>query len=269
MKLNKKNLIILIMGIIFFIILIFSIFKIICWFIDNKSTNKQIEDLTSKVIINEIEDNDNTEIINHNNDKGDPYWDYINTKLVNVDYNDLKKINNDVVGWIKVNGTNVNYPFVQTNNNKYYLTHSFDKSNNQAGWVFLDYRNTINKDEQNTIIYAHGRINNTMFGSLKNTIEDEWLNDTDNHLVTLSTEYENSLWQVFSIYKIEETSDYIQTVFNSALDYKNFLNLIKNRSIYNFNTSIEDNDRIITLSTCYNNKERLVLHAKLIKREVK
>ena len=71
--------------------------------------------------------------------------------MIDINFNELKNINNDVKGWIKVNGTNINYPFVQSKNNKYYLTHSFDKSYNSAGWLFLDYRN----NNKNTIIYAH------------------------------------------------------------------------------------------------------------------
>lgn len=60
-------------------------------------------------------------------------------KLIDVNFNELKKINNDTVGWIKVEGTNINYPFVHTNNNDYYLNHSFDKSSNGPdgySWIF-------------------------------------------------------------------------------------------------------------------------------------
>ncbi len=86
--------------------------------------------------------------------------------MINVNFNDLKKNNPDVAGWLKVNGTNINYPFVQASDNKYYLIHSFNKSYNAAGWVFLDYRNN-NTNNKNTILYAQGRNDKTMFGSLK------------------------------------------------------------------------------------------------------
>lgn len=91
--------------------------------------------------------------------------------MINVNFNDLKKTNPDIVGWIKVNGTNINYPFVQSKDNKYYLTHSFNKSYNSAGWVFLDYRNN-NTNNKNTIIYAHGRTDKTMFGTLKKVLNN-------------------------------------------------------------------------------------------------
>lgn len=185
--------------------------------------------------------------------------------LINVDFAELKKINPEVKGWIQVKGTNINYPFVQTNDNKYYLTHAFDKSHNSAGWVFIDYRNKLNGTDKNTIIYAHGRLDKTMFGSLKNILTSGWLDNKNNFVVKLSTKYENTLWQVFSVYHIPTTSDYIRTDFNGDKDFLNLANKLLNRSSYDFNTTVSENDRILTLSTCYNDSEKVVLHAKLIK----
>ena len=165
-----------------------------------------------------------------------------------------------------MSGTNVNYPFVQTNNNEYYLTHSFDKSYNNAGWIFLDYRNNINTLDKNNILYAHGRLDGTMFGSLKNVFENSWYENADNHIIRISTENQNTSWQIFSIYRIPATNDYLQINFNSDNEFKEFVNKLQNRSKYKFDTTVENSDKIITLSTCYNNnsKERLVIHAKLI-----
>ena len=188
--------------------------------------------------------------------------------MIDVNFDNLKKINNDIKGWIKVNGTNVNYPFVQTNDNDFYLNHTLDKTSNGGGWLFLDYRNNILNDK-NTIIYGHGRVNKTMFGSLKNILDNNWLTNKDNFVIKLSTENELTLWQIFSIYKIPTTSDYLQINFDSDIEYETFINKLISRSEYNFNTSISTSDNILTLSTCYNNSDKLVVHAKLIKREIK
>ena len=91
------------------------------------------------------------------------------------------------------NGTNINYPYVQTTDNDYYLTHAFNKTRNSAGWVFLDYRNNPDLSDKNNIIYAHGRYDNTMFGTLKNALTNGWLKNKDNFVIKLSTPYENSL----------------------------------------------------------------------------
>lgn len=247
-----------------------SLFNIIKWKIEAKTTNNQIETAQKVVKPVEIIDNDKIEIIEQEKvPLDDPYWEYVQMNLIDVDFNDLKNINPSTIGWIQVNGTNINYPFVQTNDNKYYLNHSFNKSKNSAGWVFMDYRNNISVLDKNTIIYAHGRLDNTMFGSLKNILTSGWLNNKNNYIVKLSTEYENNLWQVFSVYKIKTTNDYLQISFISNESFLEFTNKLIKRSNFNFNTKVNENDKILTLSTCYNEKEKVVLHAKLIKRVIK
>ena len=267
-KLNKKRIIIIGLTVLFTIGLLYSLINIFGWFKDNNQLNDEIVNIEENANIQEVDDNDNTELINNNVKKDDLYWKYIKMKLINVDFNELKSTNSDTVGWIQVGGTNINYPFVQTTNNDYYLEHSFYKKNNHAGWVFLDYRNNINKLDKNTILYAHSRVNGTMFGSLKNILKSGWLNNPDNYIVKMSTEKENTLWQVFSVYSIETTSDYIQVVFSDK-SFEKFANNLIERSQHNFNTNITKNDNILTLSTCFSDTEKLVLHAKLIKKEVR
>ena len=266
-KKKLKNIIPILLMIVFGVLLIISIIKIIGFNKDNDNTSKHIEIVQDEAKIEEVEDDDNTEIIEQpvKVPKANPYWDYIKMNMINVDFTELKKINNDVKGWIQVNGTNINYPFVQTSDNKYYLNHSFNKSLNYAGWVFLDYRNNLTNNK-NTIIYAHGRIDKTMFGSLRNILSSGWLNNSNNYVVKLSTEKENTLWQVFSVYHIPTTSDYIQTVFSSDDEFLQLITKLKDRSMFNFNTDVNSNDNILTLSTCYSDTEKVVLHAKLIKK---
>ena len=275
MKKNKrtlklKNLLLILVIITLIIILTISIFNIIKWKLDSNKTSEEINNIQKNINVEEVEDTDNTEIVEPVEEipKENPYWDYIKMNMLNVDFSELKKINNNVKGWIQVNGTNINYPFVQANDNKYYLTHSFDKSWNSAGWLFLDYRNNYTNNK-NTIIYAHGRTDKTMFGSLKKVLSNEWLNNSNNYIIKISTEKENSLWQIFSIYHIPTTSDYLETNFSSDTEYLDFLNMLLTRSAYNFNTSINSNDNILTLSTCYNNSDKMVVHAKLIKKDIR
>ena len=269
-KIKWKNIILILIIITSIITLLISIFNITKWKIDSNKTNYEITNIQESINVEEIQDTENTEIIEPVIEvpKENPYWDYINMNMINVDFNSLKRTNPDVVGWLKVNGTNINYPFVQSSDNDYYLTHSFNKSYNGGGWVFLDYRNN-GTNNKNTIIYAHGRSDKTMFGTLKNVLNNGWLNNTNNYVIKISTETENSLWQIFSVYRIPTTSDYLQTNFNDETEYQNFLDMIKDRSSYNFNTSVASTDNILTLSTCYNNSDKMVVHAKLIKKEIK
>lgn len=268
-KIKWKNIILFLFFLAFLGLFIYSIINIIDWADDNRKTNNQIKDITKVADINNIKDNEKTEIIEQKTvNKEDPYYDFIKMNLIDVDLTELKKKNKDTVGWIQVKGTNINYPFVQTSNNDFYLNHSFNKKSNGAGWVFLDYRNNINELDQNNIIYAHGRLNKTMFGTLRTILNSNWMKNTNNHIIKLSTEKENTLWQVVSVYKIANTNDYIYTSFSNE-DFKEFSDKILKRSAYDFKTSINENDKILTLSTCWDDSTKVVLHAKLIKKENK
>ena len=268
-RLRKDRVFLLALLLFFSTVLIFSAFKVIEWFSDNNNTDKVIEKINSDVKVDEVKDNENTEVIDEEPtepEKVSDYFYYITYPLINVDFESLLKTNNETVGWINVNNTNINYPFVQGINNTYYLNHSFDKSYNSAGWVFMDYRNNKEMNNKNTILYAHGRIDKTMFGSLYKTQYPAWYQNRSNHIIRISTPSVNMSYQIFSVYKIEEESYYIQTDFTSDDVYLEFLNTIKERSKYDFNVVLGGSDKIITLSTCANDKERYVVHAKLIKK---
>ena len=268
-RLRKDRVFLLVLLLFFSTIFIFSAFKVIEWLSDNNNTDKVIEKINSDVKVDEVKDNDNTEVIDEEPtepEKVSDYFYYITYPLINVDFESLLKTNNETVGWINVNNTNINYPFVQGINNTYYLNHSFDKSYNSAGWVFMDYRNNKEMNNKNTILYAHGRIDKTMFGSLYKTQYPAWYQNKSNHIIRISTPSVNMSYQILSVYKIEEESYYIQTDFTSDDVYLEFLNTIKKRSKYDFNVVLGESDKIITLSTCANDKERYVVHAKLIKK---
>lgn len=239
------------------------------WILDNKTSGDISEDIAEIAETTEIADDDNTQIINPPNESQGDYWDFIKMPLISVNFEELLKRNKDTVGWINVNNTNINYPVVQTSNNKDYLQTAFDGSNNRAGWIFADYRNNMKNFDKNTIIYGHSRVNGTMFGSLYNVLNKEWYNNKYNQVIRFSTPTENTMWQVFSVYKIEPESYYLTTSFKNNDSYLQFLNTIKNRSIYNFNVDLNETDKVITLSTCSDiaGTGRIVLHAKLIKRQ--
>lgn len=251
--------------IISLLICILCIIKIFIWNKDNNKVDKITKDINTEKIVKESQ-TETAENINPPEDQSDDYWDYIKMDMMSVDFNELKKKNNDTVGFIKVNGTNVNYPIVQSNDNSYYLKHAFDKTSNSAGWVFADYRNNMVNFDKNTVIYGHSRSNQTVFGSLKKVLNKSWYNNKNNHIIKLSTPTENTLWQIVSIYTITPESYYITTKFSDS-QFKTFIKIIKERSQINFSGTLNENDKILTLSTCEDvaGTRRLVLHAKLIK----
>lgn len=193
---------------------------------------------------------------------------YSNVSYLNVNFNELLRTNKDVVGWINVLGTKVNYAVVQGEDNDYYLKHDIYKNESSAGWIFADFRVDLDNLRRNTIIYGHNMNNKTMFGSIPSTLLSSWWQQNSNyHYVKISTPKTNSVWKIFSIYTTEPNVDYLRTVFEND-EYKNFINNIQRKSFYNFNTDVSVNDYILTLSTCDNTgKKRMVTHAKLIKYE--
>ena len=269
-KLRFRKWVIVVFLIFFLSIFLLSASKVFNWFNDNNKVDNITEDILENVKVKEKKDNENTENINPPEDKWNDYWDYIKMNLLEIDFNQLLKRNSDTVGWIEVKGTNINYPIVQTTDNNYYLTHAFDKTENEAGWVFMDYRNDPVNFNQNTIIYAHSRLTGSMFGSLKNILDSSWYTNKNNHIIRLSTPTENTMWQVFSVYTIPKESYYITPNFNSNEAYQEFLNTMKSRSEVEFSAEVNTNDKILTLSTCKDNfGNRVVMHAKLIKKELR
>lgn len=257
-----------IINLIFVSIMFFSIFKLFSWFNDKKESQNLNGNLKE---ISRVEENNGRGIlINPPSNVNDSYWNYVDEEFLQIDFTNLLSKNNETVGWIRINGTNVDYPIVQTNDNKYYLNHSFDKSSNDAGWIYSDFRNNFNNLNSNTIIYGHNRIDDSMFGSLKYLLDANWYDDYANHIIKISTPNENTIWQIFSVYTILKETYYTTTYFMNDGAYQNFIDKIIKRSKYNFFTDININDKILTLSTCRDNYgNRIVVHAKLIKKEIR
>ena len=242
-KKYKKTILNLILYINLLSILIYSGIKIFKWYKDKTNNNKIAEQIKSTVIVEE--------------ENGDEYT---------VDFNKLKEQNNETIAWLKVNNTNVEYPVVKGTNNSFYLNHSFDKSNNSAGWIFADYRNKFDNTDKNIVIYGHNMRDGSMFGSMLNILNAKWYENEENTNITLYTENEKCMYKVFSVYKIENEDYYIKTEFKNDNEFEEFIKTLKKRSIKDFNVDVSKDDNILTLSTCANNnKYRVVLHAKKVK----
>lgn len=170
---------------------------------------------------------------------------------------DLKNTNLNTIGWIMVDNTNINYPVVQTVDNEYYLNHNFNNNISSDGWIFMDYRNSTNMNDKNTIIYGHNLLNKTAFGSIVDIFSDEWFNKS-NHYIIISNGERKFVYEIFSYYIINPETYYLNIDDIS-------IETLKNRSARDFDVSVSENDKIITLSTCTDdNKSRRVVHAKLI-----
>ena len=267
---KKKNKLYIVM-ILTFSLTIYFFYQYAMWELDNRKNKELIKEIQINYLDEFLKEDYTADLVNPPNDISDSYYNYVDIPYLNINFEELKSQNNDTVGWINIPNTLINYPIVKTKNNDFYLTHSFDKTENKAGRIFSDYRNNLDYLNNNSIIYGHRRNDESMFGSLKYTLEENWLSDLQNHIVKISTPQTNMIFQVFSVYVIPSETYYLTTHFLTENDYQQFLTTIKNRSIYDFQTSLNTNDKVLTLSTCKDGigNERVVLHAKLIKKEIK
>lgn len=250
-----------------------SIFILTRWYVQSERTKYTTNKLQNTPITEDTPDQyedltniEPTQDTNTNNQG----TNYIDDNFTNINLNYYTQKNPETVGWIKVNGTRVQYPVVQHSDNDFYLEHDFYQYQTTNGWVFGDYRDNFEKFNDNTIIYGHNLINGTMFGTIPYLLNNNWFNNPNNHYIKLSTKTTNSVWQIFSVYRIEPTTDYLQSQFNSIEARQNFFDMLKNRSVHNFDVELNYTDKIITLSTCDNiGTHRVAVHAKLIKIEDK
>ncbi len=255
-----------ILAIVCLIIIIFSLYTIFKWSFDNYKIRQINKEINKNIKINK--NSEEGELVNPPNDKNNNYYYYIKFPFYEINYSSFLSQNKDMVAFIYIKNTNINYPVVQANDNTYYLNHSFDKKENEAGWIFMDYRNNIKNLSDNTTIYGHARLDGTMFGSLRKVLSSTWQNDLDNYVIYLSTLKESMIFQIFSIYTIKSESYYITPNFSSNNKKQIWLDTMKRRNIAPIDTDVNTNDKILTLSTCQNNKGgRIVIHAKLIKRK--
>lgn len=247
MKNSKRmNFAILFFRIVSVIIIIICVYQLYNWYIENKKNGDILEEIvsnyaqsTKQIIIGEEE-----------------------VSALEVKIQDLIEKNGDTVGWLNVKGTKINYPVVKSNDNDYYLTHSFDKSYNSAGWVFANYINKFDGTDKNISIFGHNRRDGSMFASLKDTIKEEWYKNEENYYIIFETVNGTEIYKVFSNYKIKAEIYYFTNDFKNNAEYKTFLDTLTSRSVYNYNTPVDTNSSIITLSTCANdNTYRVVLHA--------
>ncbi|MGL4606466.1 MAG: class B sortase [Eubacteriaceae bacterium] len=184
--------------------------------------------------------------------------------LDTIDFEALKAINPDTVGWLQIEGTPINYPVVQTDNNDYYLYNNFEKEPAIEGTVFLDYVCDPMKS-RNSILYGHYFSDESMFGSLWRYQEESFLKE--HPIIKYDRPNDPGKWEIFSVYITESDYDYRQPDFNDNTEFLNYMNRLKDRSLFNTGVVLSPDDEVITLSTCIYTFDdaRFAVHARKIK----
>ena len=219
--------------IIFSIILIVSCSQIVMWYVNTKKDEQQYQELVEEVFISNTIDTSGDENIQ-----------------TTIDFEKLLNINKDVVGWITIDDTNINYPILKSNDNDYYLKRDINKNISKSGSIFLDYRNNGFSDK-NTVIYGHNMKNGTMFSQLKRIYNNELGTDIK---IKIYTPEDNKVYKVFSTYIIKPE------------DFKRDAELdeLQKKSKIDFGVTFEEDEKILTLFTCTDSTvERIIVHAVL------
>lgn len=185
-------------------------------------------------------------------------------RAVNPKFGPLLERNGDVVGWVRIAGTRIDYPVAQAEDNEYYLHRGVDGERNAAGSIFMDYRNDAGGTNRNTVLYGHDMKNKTMFADLVE-YESRW-NFENRTIVEFDTLYAEGKWEIFSAYTTSSSFDYIRTEFDSDEDFGQFLDVVKGKSLHASDVEVSAKDTILTLSTCSSAfaDARFVVHAKLL-----
>lgn len=228
----KKTKVILL--ILLLIVLLFSILNIIKNFQEDMAAKEIMEELIELIDIPDVPSEE---------------------PKFQVNFNELKKINSDVVGWIVIEGTQINYPIVRGSNNTFYLNHSYDKTWNSYGSIFMDYESSSDFSSYNTFIYGHHTRNGSMFGELYKYMDAEYY---ENHkLFYLYTPKSNYEAQIFSAYVDSTTSDSYNQFFSSEKEYAKYIKMIKDKSNYETDVNVDfSRDKIITLYSCSHESSR-------------
>ena len=188
---------------------------------------------------------------------------------IEVDFDKLKSVNEDVVVWIYVDALpDISYPIVKGKDNQTYLHQTYEKNYNFAGTIFVDYENSGDFSDCNTLVYGHNMKNGSMFGHLKKFREDDKLYKQDKYFWILTPE-RNYRYEIITAYTTGVNSDTYTLFKGPGEEFEKYLETIKGYSeIQTDDTDLTIKDRIVTLSTCTGNEStRFVVQGKRVDAE--
>ena len=185
---------------------------------------------------------------------------------------ELKKQNDDIVGWLEIEGTNINYPVMQTTNNEYYMTHNYKKEYSAEGSIFLDKDYNWDKPSTNLLMYGHNNKNGSMFQNLMNYKDEEFYKQ--HPIINFTTINEDKKYEIIAVFYSRVYYKNEKNVFryyyflnaDNKEEFDYYINESKKASLYDTGKTAEYGEQLLTLSTCSYHTEdgRFVVVAKKI-----
>ena len=241
------------------ILLIFTVVMVIINVIDDRDNNRESKNdfADLKEQISEVDENyEDREDIS-----------YTENGMI-AKYSVLYQQNNDFVGWIKIDGTKIDYPIMQNQQtNAYYLHRNFNRDESNSGIPFLDYQCSISPTSGNMIVYGHNMKNGEMFHDLLKYQDVNFYKE--NKTVYFDTLYEVGEYEIFSVMRTKvgaknEFKYYEHIDFNDETSFDSYIETCLSKSLYKTGVDVKFGDKILTMSTCsYNtDNERFVVFCK-------
>ena len=189
---------------------------------------------------------------------------------VEVDFSNLLKINDDIIGWIYMEDTVVNYPLLQGENNLYYLDKTMYKKYLASGSIYLDCDNEPDFSDAHSIIFGHNMKNHTMFGDLSDLRDEDYLKEHP-YVDLILTDGTWMRYEICSMYRAHVEDGTFRAPLNKAKNFKPFMELITEKNMHADSELdlpvVQEEDKVLTLSTCTEDSadlERFVVHAVLV-----
>ena len=195
------------------------------------------------------------------------------TQLPDVldDYKTLYEKNKKLIGWLKIDDTIIDYPVMQTSDNKYYLEHNFNQEYDKNGSLFLDCSCSVYPRSTNLIIYGHHMKSGQMFGQLQKYAKESYYEKHKE--IQFDTIYEKGTYEIMYVFRSQVYNEddlvfkYYQFInANSGTEFQSYMEEMKKLSLYDTGVTAGFGDSLLTLSTCDNSQKdgRFVVVAKKI-----
>ena len=185
---------------------------------------------------------------------------------------ELKKENNDIVAWLEIPNTKINYPVLQTSDNEYYMKHNYKKEKSGDGSIFLDKDYNWDIPSSNLLIYGHNNKNGNMFQDLLKYEDENYYKE--HPTIQFTTVDEDCTYEIIAVFKSRVYYKSEQNVFRyyyfinaeNEEEYNNYVEESKKASLYDTGKTAEYGDQLLTLSTCEYSQEdgRFVIVAKKV-----
>ncbi len=187
-----------------------------------------------------------------------------------VDFDALKKSNEDTVAWIRFeNPSQINYPVLRADNNEKYLKTTFEGNRNAAGAIFMDFENAGDFTDSNTYIYGHNMKNGSMFGKLRQYKQKSFYEENPCFYI-YTPEGAEYKYQIFAVTVIEDSPEYYRKIFADEQDFGAYLKQVQKKSLYDTGVAVTERSKVVALSTCTNvtKTQRLIVHGVKIEERI-